>query len=119
MKKEHSLYAAAMGIGVLTWAVIAGVSGRSEAWDSGMYFAVAIPIIGIIAAFLAYFEPKQWWPLGVDSLCCASGVDAVNVWPRQSLSRRAWVLRDTRNSSADHSSARTLAEERVVLSSSA
>ncbi len=61
------LMAALCGAGI--WIVIALVSGRAEAWDSGLYFSVGIPAVCLVALAFALFEPARWWRWGVLPLC--------------------------------------------------
>jgi len=64
MKREHWFYLLAVVSGAAVWIVIAAVSGRREAWDSGLYFSIGIPVVCVIAMALAYLEPKRSWRWG-------------------------------------------------------
>ena len=65
MKRDHWLYLAAAGCGAAVWILIALVSGRREAWDSGLYFAVGMPAVCLMAMAFAYREPRRPWRWGV------------------------------------------------------
>ncbi|MBU6482934.1 MAG: hypothetical protein KGS09_20640 [Nitrospirae bacterium] len=65
MKKDFWLYLGAIVCGVLVWAFVSATSGRREAWDSGLYFSVGMPIVCVISAAIGYFEPSRPWRWGV------------------------------------------------------
>jgi hypothetical protein len=65
MKKDFWLYVVAIVFGVLVWSFVSATSGRREAWDSGLYFSVGMPIVCVISAALGYFEPSRPWRWGV------------------------------------------------------
>lgn len=65
MKREHWLYIGAAVFGAAIWVVIAHASGRSEAWDSGLYFALGIPVVCLVSMALGFFEPSRTWRWGV------------------------------------------------------
>lgn len=50
---------AALAAGALLWLGTAAVSGRSEAWDSPLYWSVAYPLCIAVAALLAYLAPER------------------------------------------------------------
>lgn len=64
MKKDYWLYVAAGVCGAVVWIVIAAVSGRNEAWDSGLYFSVGVPAVCLLSMALGYFEPARSWRWG-------------------------------------------------------
>ncbi len=49
------------GIGAATWIVVSVLGGRREAWDSPLYFTVALPVIAVAVAFVAYRVPVRIW----------------------------------------------------------
>ena len=65
MKRESWLYLAAIIGGAIIWAFVAGASGKREAWDSELYFSVAIPCMCVLSMVLAYCEPARSWRWGV------------------------------------------------------
>ena len=65
MKRVHVLYLAAALSGVLTWIVITAITGRNEAWDTGLYFALGVPVVCIVAFVLAMLEPDRSWRWGL------------------------------------------------------
>jgi hypothetical protein len=65
MKRDHVLYLLAVAGGAAIWIVIAQVSGRKEAWDSGLYFSVGIPAVCALAFVLALFQPTRIWRWGI------------------------------------------------------
>ena len=61
MKKDYWLIGIAAATGVAVWVVLSEVSHKREAWDSELYFLFGIPVICVVAAGLAYVEPKLPW----------------------------------------------------------
>lgn len=61
MKRDHALYAISMFAGAGVWIVVSKISGRQEAWDSGIYFSAGMPALCALAGVLAYVEPKRIW----------------------------------------------------------
>jgi hypothetical protein len=62
------------------------VTGRKEAWDSGVYFYVGIPVMCALIFATSYFFPRRaWrWTLSMavgQSLAIASGGGSLNLWP--------------------------------------
>ena len=51
--------------GVGAWMGISYVSGRSEAWDSSLYWIVGLPSLVLITVWVCYTYPNRaWrWPL--------------------------------------------------------
>lgn len=47
------------------WLVAAGISGRREAWDSSIYWAVAYPLSIGLAGGLGYWIPEKPWRWGL------------------------------------------------------
>ena len=54
-------YAVAALVGAATWGYIAAVGGRREAWDSDLYFTVALPLVGLSAGVLGFLVPDRPW----------------------------------------------------------
>lgn len=65
MKKEHWLHVAAFSGGALVWILVSAASGRKEAWDSGLYYAVGMPAVCFLALVLGYLAPERPWRWGV------------------------------------------------------
>ncbi|MBI3801293.1 MAG: hypothetical protein HY268_30515 [Deltaproteobacteria bacterium] len=65
MKRDYWLYLVAAVCGAAIWILIARVSGRHEAWDTGLYFSVGIPAVCLISAAFAFLEPNRSWRWGV------------------------------------------------------
>jgi hypothetical protein len=64
MKREHWLYLAVAVCGAAIWILIALASGRREAWDSGLYFSVGMPVVCLVSMTFAFFEPNRSWRWG-------------------------------------------------------
>ncbi len=58
---ERSAYAVAAVVGAATWLVVSTIGGRREAWDSELYFSVALPAIGALTALLGFLLPHRPW----------------------------------------------------------
>jgi len=56
------------GGGVIVWVVVSTVSHRKEAWDSGTYFSVGMPLVCLVSAVLGFLEPVRPWRWGVAPL---------------------------------------------------
>lgn len=54
-------YMIAIAAGAALWAVGSAVSGRREAWDSGMYWAIFYPAAIAVCAVLGYWFPERPW----------------------------------------------------------
>jgi hypothetical protein len=54
-------YAIAIVGGAGLWFVTAAVTGRTEAWDSTLYWVATYPISIALAGWLAYQIPKDPW----------------------------------------------------------
>jgi len=72
--------------GLVVWLAIGFITGRHEAWDSGLYFAVGIPIMCVIAFALGYYFPKRAWLLAIaiafgQSLGLLFSGGALSLWP--------------------------------------
>lgn len=65
MKKEHWLYGVAIVSGIVVWILVSKFSHRREAWDSQWYFLVGMPVVCVVSACLAFFEPSRPWRWGV------------------------------------------------------
>jgi len=65
MKKNHWLYGVAFVSGMAVWILVCAYSGRREAWDSGLYFTVGIPVVCLVAGVLGYVEPERPWRWGI------------------------------------------------------
>ena len=48
-------------MGAAGWIVITYVSGRREAWDSEYYFAILLPGLAVLIAWLGFLAPKRAW----------------------------------------------------------
>lgn len=58
-------YAAAIAGGALLWFATTGISGKTEAWDSSLYWTVAYPLAIGLAGGLAYWAPEKPWRWGL------------------------------------------------------
>ena len=65
MNKGVWLHLAALLGGGLIWAFVAQAAGKREAWDSPLYFTVAIPATCALAMALAFLAPAKPWRWGL------------------------------------------------------
>lgn len=65
MDDRRRAYLTALGGGALLWLLTAVISGRTEAWDSGLYWIVAYPLAIVLAAGLGYVYPERPWRWGL------------------------------------------------------
>ena len=54
-------YALAIGGGAVLWGASAALGGRTEAWDSPLYWSVAYPLAMLLAGYLGYAAPLGAW----------------------------------------------------------
>ncbi len=52
---------ATLGVGAATWLAVAMFGGRREAWDSELYFVLAMPVIAVTAGIVSYVVPVRTW----------------------------------------------------------
>lgn len=73
----RSAYVAAAVSGVALWGAATIVSGRTEAWDSPLYWVAAYPA-GIVVSFvLGYLAPERPWRWAVTLMWCQAATLAV------------------------------------------
>ncbi len=82
-KTQHAV---AIAAGLLISGAISAVSGRREAWDSGLYFVAGIPLMCLVVAWLAYHHPRRAWRWTVSmaigqSLAMALAGSSLTLWP--------------------------------------
>lgn len=65
MNKDYWLYGLAVLVGIIVWIAVSTVSGRREAWDSGSYFRIGLPVVCVASAALGFLEPSRPWRWGV------------------------------------------------------
>ena len=73
--------------GLLVCRTISYFTGSKEAWDSGVYFSIGIPVMSTIVAVLSYCEPNRPWRWTV---CMAAGQSVAILMAGNSLS--LWPL---------------------------
>jgi peptidoglycan/LPS O-acetylase OafA/YrhL len=54
-------YALSLGGGAILWISAAVLGGRTEAWDSPLYWSVAYPLGVVLAGALGYKFPEKAW----------------------------------------------------------
>ena len=54
-----------LACGAAVWAAILQASGKREAWDSGLYFRIGLPVCYAVSGIFGYVEPHRNWRWGV------------------------------------------------------
>lgn len=83
---EYFPYATAALAGLVVCLAITITTGRKEAWDSGVYFVVGIPLMCVLIFALSYLFPiRAWrWTLSMavgQSVAVALGGGSLSLWP--------------------------------------
>lgn len=52
-------------VGFGGWAIVSGISGRREAWDSPIYFSQFFPLLFVLSAVLGFLAPRHPWRWGL------------------------------------------------------
>ena len=83
---DYLPYAAAALSGFAVCIAIAIATGRNEAWDSGFYFTVGIPVMSALIFLISYLFPRRtWrWTLAMavgQGAALALGGGSLNLWP--------------------------------------
>ncbi len=66
--QAKSAYRAAIAGGALLWLATAALSGRTEAWDSPLYWTITYPLTVGLAGWLGYRAPERPWRWGLSAL---------------------------------------------------
>lgn len=69
-------YVAAGLAGATLWIATSVISGRTEAWDSPLYFSVAYPLAIALAGTLGYLFPHKAWRWGLTVMLVQAVVHA-------------------------------------------
>ena len=51
--------------GALSWLMISAYASRGEAWDSPLYYAAGMPVLGLLSALFAYARPVKPWRFAI------------------------------------------------------
>ncbi|MGH3465820.1 MAG: hypothetical protein ACREUN_03070 [Burkholderiales bacterium] len=83
---EPVAYAVSVLAGAAVCLAISAATGRKEAWDSGVYFSVGIPVMVLTIFTLSYVFPwHAWrWTLSMalgQSLAMLLGGNSLSLWP--------------------------------------
>ncbi len=58
---DKRAYAIAIATGATLWLLAAAIGGRTEAWDSPLYWSAAYPLCVASAGVLGYAHPERPW----------------------------------------------------------
>ena len=61
IERTHIAFVAATGCGAVLWIASAAAFGRSEPWDSALYWKISYPIAIGLAGVLGYVVPEKPW----------------------------------------------------------
>lgn len=64
-KKQLYLAATLSIIGLAVWITISKITNEVEAWDSGLYFLIGLPIMFGAAAIAGFIVPDRPWRWGI------------------------------------------------------
>ena len=83
---DYFAYATAFLSGLVVCLAITIATGRNEAWDSGVYFSVGIPMMCVLIFAIGYLFPtRAWrWTLTMaagQSAALALGGGSLSLWP--------------------------------------
>ena len=59
--KKALPYALAAAAGAAVWLGVMAATGRREAWDSGLYWSLGMPLMFLVSGALGYFFPERTW----------------------------------------------------------
>lgn len=62
LARRPGLLSAAAGAGL--WCAVSALTGRAEAWDTGVYWSVGYPLLMATAAYLGWNYPDRPWRWG-------------------------------------------------------
>lgn len=65
MERIRQPYAYAIVGGAGLWLLTSAVTGRTEAWDSGLYWLITYPLSIALAGWLAHHHPVRPWRWGL------------------------------------------------------
>lgn len=54
-------FAVTAAVGAVGWLMLSAISGRTEAWDSGLYFTTLLPITALVVAIVSHRAPERAW----------------------------------------------------------
>lgn len=57
--KKYTVHFISILLGVGLWTVISKTTGKSEAWDSGIYFSIGVPFLFVSNLILGMISPKD------------------------------------------------------------
>jgi hypothetical protein len=86
VKKDILLAIVAALAGIATWIIVMKLGHRREAWDSGLYWGLAMPALWITTAALAFIEPRRSWrwaviPFAAQFVWMIATQEGANLWP--------------------------------------
>lgn len=94
---ERLPYAAAALTGFIVCLAIAAATGRSEAWDSGAYLILGIPLMCLVIFGISYVHPRKAWrwtfsmAVGQAASMLLSG-SSLSLWPLAIIAMTFWSI---------------------------
>jgi hypothetical protein len=87
MLSKGAAIALSIGTGVVLELGVAAISGRREAWDSGLYWIAGLPVALVVSCAIGYFAGRRGWfwtvlivPSQVLAMMLSSG-EISGLWP--------------------------------------
>ena len=84
MNKNTPLLISAV-LGAVTWVGIGALSGKTEAWDSSLYWSVGFPFMSIAVLLIAVKWPEKPWRYGVVTMVVQALVGFIQAFPNINL----------------------------------
>lgn len=83
---EYAAYAVSAFTGLAVCLAIAVGTGRKEAWDSGLYYSVGLPVMVLAIFVISYFFPRRAWRWTLAMALGQAGAllwggGSLNLWP--------------------------------------
>ncbi len=81
---NYIAYSITAGTGLALWIVIPTFSGEPDAWGSGIYYKVGIPLLMVECILFGYLIPERWWQWGLTATL-SQAVFMIIKWPTSDL----------------------------------
>lgn len=67
-------YLVTASAGLALWIVLPFITGEAEAWNSSIYWCLAIPALTLICGLLGFVAPDRWWHWGLVAVSAQASV---------------------------------------------
>ena len=79
-------------VGAVTWLGIGAWSGRSEAWDSNLFWSIGTIVMMFSVIFIAYIWPERSWRWGFTIIGAQAIIGLIQAFPHINLWPLSLVL---------------------------